>query len=99
VHASDNYPELFQMLAGYLHQDLVSDYGTAAVALQEAIADTPIADRRSAVTQIDTLLMSHRDERSVATAVKQLCDYHPPGDGLSYREWLLEVRTRIGEAD
>ncbi len=99
MNAADAYPDLFQLLGGYLHQDFGSDTGTADEALRQAVVDTPDEGRAAVAAQIDSLLAAHRDERSLAIAVNQLCDYYPPGDGLSYRAWLGEVHACVRRRD
>jgi hypothetical protein len=77
VNAADAYPDLSQLLGGYLHQTFGSDAGTADEALRQAVVDTPDERRVAVAAQIESLLAAHRDERSLAIAVNQLCDYYP----------------------
>jgi hypothetical protein len=95
VSAAEAYPDLFQFLGGYLHQDFDLDGGTADDAVRQAIASTPAEARAAVAAQIDSLMTAHSDERSLEVAVNELCSYHPPGDGLTYRAWLRQVRACV----
>jgi hypothetical protein len=98
VRASDRYPELFQFLGAYLHQDWDLDAATADEAVERAIAETPRNLHPAVEHELDDLLASHPDDRSLRAAVADLCDYLPSGDGMSDREWLMRVRTRLQAA-
>jgi hypothetical protein len=98
VRTSDRYPELFQFLAGYLHQDWGLDAATAAEAVEQAIAGTPRARYATVEHELDDLLASHPDDFSLRAAVADLCEYLPSGDGMSDRDWLMRVRARLQAA-
>ena len=97
--AAEAYPNLLQFLGGHLHQDFDLDFESADEAIQQAIVGSSADCRHAVAREIDALLASHRDEDSLAAGVGELCDYHPPGDGLTYRQWLLNVRARLEGLD
>lgn len=66
--------------------------------MAQAIEGTPGEELCAVATQIDPLLTSRRSDRALKKAVGELCDYYPPGDGVSDREWLLAVQERLRRA-
>ena len=46
LETEENYPELFQFVAAYLHQDWPEDSGTPEAAIDQAIADRDHAHRK-----------------------------------------------------
>ena len=88
-------PDLFQVLGAYLHQDFDLDHGTAGAALDASMAEHPIETLRAALRQLRQHRPDRRDEAGTASFVNSLCDYHPPGDGHSYVEWLDEVEALL----
>ena len=90
-----DFPVLLQLLGGYLHQGFDLDRATAADAVESAVVDLNRDQRTTAAAEIGGLLEDHPDEPSLAAALNRICSYHPPGDGLSYREWLGQLRARL----
>jgi hypothetical protein len=99
VRATEAYPELFRFLGGHLHQDWPEDAASADEAVEQAIAGAPRERLATVADEIDALLRTCRAEQALQDAVVQLCEYHPPGDGLTYREWLRDVRMRLRQGD
>ena len=97
------------MLGAYLHQDWPRDYATAEYALNESVADAS----RERLTSAAAELQTHRpplthalgiagerrdDEEATRRFLNALCDYHPPGDGLTYVAWLDHVQAVLDDA-
>jgi hypothetical protein len=85
-------PNLFQVLGGYLHQDFDLDHGRADDALLAAVAGQPPEQVAAAAAELAAHRPSADDEGASRRFNNELCSYHPPGDGLSYSEWLDRVQ-------
>jgi hypothetical protein len=97
MHASEQYPLSFQFLGGYLHQDFDLDYGSAEAAIEQALADWHDDERLSGVeAELEALL--RLSDVGLQRTVNRICDYHPPGDGLTYRDWVVQVLGRVHAA-
>ena len=96
MSASEQFPDLFQLLGAYLHQDWRTEYPDAPAAVGAAIRDSTPVQRLRAVDQLDLILASTRTEQAAEDLVGQLCDYYPPGDGLTWLGWLSDLRHRLG---
>lgn len=51
IDAQERWPDLYQFLAGYLHQDWPEESGTPEAAVAIAIADHDLGQRQSVVRQ------------------------------------------------
>jgi hypothetical protein len=99
VGASERYPDLAQFFGGYLHQDWAMEYPDAHAAVGAAIAESSPDRLTECRHQLDELLATVETEEEMQPVVNDLTGwgYSPPGDGWSsYRDWLIEVRTRLG---
>jgi hypothetical protein len=96
--ANERCPELFQLLGGWLHQDFDLEYQSAEEALAAAIADASLDRLRGALDELRRSRPSDRDEEATREFANELCWYHPPGDGLTYVEWLDHVEVALGNA-
>ncbi len=96
VTARERYPELFQFLGAYLHQDFPEVHGDADAALAASMRNAS-PERLIAVHAQLTDLLETVDEAAAERAVNELCDYYPPGDGWTYIGWLEEVDRRVRE--
>ena len=93
----EHCPELFQLLGAYLHQDWLIDYATAEEALQTAIAEASEARITAASEELRRQRPQPEDEPASRLFVNALCDYHPPGDGLTYSAWLDHVQRLLDQ--
>lgn len=92
----ERFPETFQLLGAYLHQDFDRDYGTVDEALRVAIVEAD-KDRLRAVGHELRVILAMPDSEDEAV-VRALCYYYPPGDGRSWRGWLESVQTAVTQA-
>ena len=91
---AEPYPTVRQFLGAYLHQDWDIDYPTAAAAVAAAIRDFSSVGDLPAVER-ELAEIDRTDDATVETILGRVCDYHPAGDGLSYREWLSQVLSSV----
>jgi catechol 2,3-dioxygenase-like lactoylglutathione lyase family enzyme len=85
------FPNLFQLLGGYLHQDFDLDHANADAALAAA-AHEDKARAAGAARELDALLASSRDDDGLTRLVERLADgYSPTLDGWRIRAWLEHV--------
>lgn len=90
------FPELEQMLGGYLGQDWPLDYDTWQGAIAAYKKEAGPNAVRQAMSELDALLAHHPDEGELQRIGVALgCDYEPSADGSGYREWLQAVRGSL----
>jgi hypothetical protein len=91
------YPQLWQLLGGYFHQDwdLAGPDWRAVVATYRAESDPQ--DPARAAREIGTLLNATEDDGELERIVYDDfgCDFYLPGAGLTVREWLAAVRRTL----
>ena len=92
-------PELFQMLGAYLHQDFALDYESAEDALRSSVADAGRERLMRAAAELQAHRPPTEDGEATRRFVNELCDYHPPGDGLTYVSWLDHVQRVLAGRD
>lgn len=97
-NASEQCPELFQILGAWLHQDWDLDHSTAEDALQASVSDVSMERLRAALSELEGHRPAPADEEATRRFVNALCEYHPPGDGLTYVAWLDHVELLLREA-
>lgn len=88
------YPGLWQLFAGYFHEDFASYGQTWQEIVQVYVAETSPAARRSAVEEIDQLLEAERSESGLAARLDDLWVAYLP-DPLTPRAWLEAIRDRV----
>jgi len=93
--AYDACRESFRLLGAWLHQDFDLDYPSAEEALRASIADASVERLRTVLLELGTHRPPRSDEEATRAFVNDLCDYHPPGDGLTYVAWLDHVETAV----
>ena len=91
-------PNLFQVLAGYLHQDFNLDYDSAEAALADAVASQGHEQVKRASIELATFRPPSDDESGSRLFANWLCYYHPPADGLTYSAWLDHVQEVLEQA-
>ena len=97
---STAYPDLGQFLGCYFHQDWDADYDTWEEGVQQFMRDATSEEVEATRKQLDHLLSRNRDESRIwRNPLHELyCDYDPTADGISYTEWLCQVRDLLNEA-
>ncbi|MHB0969999.1 MAG: contact-dependent growth inhibition system immunity protein [Thermoanaerobaculia bacterium] len=91
-----DYPQLHQFFGAYFHQDWMLDDATVEEVIERFISENP----RSAIVEtqheLDRLLGAVEDDAALASAVAAMgCEYYPPGDDRTYRDWLTAVASRL----
>jgi hypothetical protein len=90
------FPNLFQVLGGYLHQDFDLEYDSPDEALRDA-ADSQGHDQiAGAIREIDHLLASDIGENDLMRLVERLtAGYSPQLEGWDARGWLRHARELL----
>ena len=91
-------PESHQLLGAWLHQDFDLDFPSAEEALRASIADASVERLRTVLVELEAHRPPRSDEEATRAFANDLCDYHPPGDGLTYVAWLDHVETAVRKA-
>lgn len=83
---------LTRTLGCYLHQDWMMEFASEGEALGMIVRECAPEDVAAAASEIDRLISSATEEQ-LATALMDVgCYYYPPGDGNTYRNWLVHAR-------
>jgi hypothetical protein len=83
---------LTRTLCCYLHQDWTMEFASEGEALGMIVRECAPEDVAAAASEIDGLILPATEEQ-LATALMDVgCYYYPPGDGNTYRNWLVHVR-------
>lgn len=91
---ASEWQALWSLLGGYLHQDFET-YGGAWRAVAAFETDAGAEERAAAAAGIRRLLVND-DEHHLMAATEWLgMDYHPVGDGWTYRSWLSAVAAHL----
>jgi len=95
--AETAYPELFQFLGGYFHQDWALDATTPTEVVRGFLAEAPTEQVAGVVAEVDRLLAGEPSDAALARVVYEElgCDYDPTPDGVSVRDWLRHVRASL----
>lgn len=88
-----NYSNLEQFLGCYFHQDWVDFAASFSEAVSLYLNESPFDDIQKTLMELRDLLS--KDDPELVKAVESMCAYYPPGDGLTYREWLLRVADQL----
>lgn len=82
------------LLAGYLHQDWPDEHGRVRDAVDAFLDELDEPGRSAFIAEVDGVLAVAGDDAVLRATFDDLgSGYHPPGDGLTHREWLEEVRA------
>jgi hypothetical protein len=97
--AFKNLNALGQLLGCYLHQDWLDDYDNYSSALQAVVTSEPKEKIAAGVGEIDALLVRGLPEKDLkAILVEQIgCYFDPSSDGLTYKQWLIRVRSAFSQ--
>ena len=89
-----NYPNLRQMLGGYLHQDWRIEFSSANGAINAFKNQEPQAIILKVCDELNRVIPSIQQMRNPEKFLREelWCDYDPLGDGLTVVAWLQEVR-------
>ncbi|MBN7443420.1 contact-dependent growth inhibition system immunity protein [Mycobacteroides abscessus] len=93
------YPALELLLQAYLHQDFAEIYPDAWTAVDDYLTNEPTRDQLAA--EIARLLEATASNEVLLeeTFYKKLgCEYYPPADGYSVRDWLAALLWRAQNA-
>jgi CdiI immunity protein len=96
--AREDCPALAHLLEAYFHQDWPCDHSDQAAVLREIVAREPPDRLRAAADELTALLARRPSEQELASFLYGVLyvDYLPPADGLSYAQWLEQVRATFG---
>jgi hypothetical protein len=87
---------LKEFLSGYFHQDWTCDHENATSVVEFYLKECSLDEVQEVIEAIDHLLEKNMGEAELRAVVMNLgCYYEVGADGLTYREWLTKVRTRL----
>jgi contact-dependent growth inhibition (CDI) system CdiI-like immunity protein len=98
MSAHESFPNLWQFLGGYFHQDWMHDASDPDDIIKVFVNDSSNDVLASVRTELNKLLnqdLSDADLRELLT--KLGCYVHYPAFGMTAREWLTQVRARLSE--
>jgi len=88
----ERYPALWQLFAGYFHQDWSLDDPTADDVLRRYVRDEPPDAVRRARRDLEDVLQRWSSEHELEGVADRLGSYYrPAGDALTTRDWLAHV--------
>jgi hypothetical protein len=90
------FPNLFQVLGGYLNQDFDLDFDSPDAALRAAADEQGDEQVAGAIREIEDLLASELGDDELMRLVERLtAGYSPELEGWSARPWLRHVRDLL----
>lgn len=89
------FPELNQLIGGYFHQDFSYEYSSYREALEDYLRGNPQDDLRQAREEILQLLAMAESDQELGRAVAALGMSVSPPDGVSLRQWLVDIAHAI----
>ena len=95
--ADSEYPALFQLFGGYLHQDWRTEYSSADAAIDSFKQDAPIDAVHDALVELDRLLELQLDDSAMSRVLIDgfECSYQPQLDGTDAVSWVQHVRDLL----
>lgn len=93
----EQFPNLFQLLGGYFHQDWCCDDPDAEAVLRRFMNDATPGDVQAVVDDIDRLLGGNLTDDQLKRIVGFGCYYYydPTADGMSHTEWFRWVQNQL----
>lgn len=95
-----NLENIKELLSSYFHQDWRDEYENETLAIQAIIAMEPIEQIALAISEIEEVISLNMDDESLKkfTMINLGCYFNPEIKGLTYDEWLLEIRDAFKSA-
>ena len=98
MSARETFPNLRQFLGGYFHQDWMHDASDPDGVIKLFVGDSKKDALAGVRSELTKLLNQERSDAELQALLTELgCYVHYPALGVSAREWLTGVRTRIAE--
>lgn len=99
AQADRDFPALYQLLAGFFHQDWRDEVDSADAVVRSFISEAPPDAVSAARGDLDRLLGMGLDDASLTRVLADGfgCDYVPETDGATPARWLSHVRTMLGD--
>ncbi|MGW3031265.1 contact-dependent growth inhibition system immunity protein [Streptomyces sp. NPDC001178] len=89
------FPELRHLLAAHFHQDFSRFYSSHGKALEDYLDGNPVDDLAEATREIDSFLSLIDSDSELNRAAQILGLMVYPPDGLSLRQWLIDMQGAI----
>jgi hypothetical protein len=84
------------LLGAYFHQGWIEEFGYSDIAVDKFVSANP-SGLRDCLRELDVLLLS-LDSELDGVLDRFLCNYWPQADGITPRDWFLELRDRFTAA-
>lgn len=90
----DKFTVLEQLLGSYFHQDWPLEHDSYRGVVDEMCASEPVLIIQAAVAELTSLLEKFPTEDNLRqNLVNEIgCYFEPNSEGLTYREWLEQVK-------
>ncbi|MFE2964283.1 contact-dependent growth inhibition system immunity protein [Streptomyces sp. NPDC059340] len=89
------FPALSHLLTSYFHQDFSLEYASHAEAIDDYLSAEAPEDHRAAVHDIDGILAVNPTDDELKEAARVLGLREPPPEGVSLRQWLMDIEGII----
>ncbi len=86
-----------RQLGGYLHQDWPLDHADAESAVRAFVADRSPDEVAEALAEVEHLRTTQGDDE-LTNVLTSVIDYWPPGDGLTFRQWIDQLVNLLRES-
>lgn len=92
------FPNAFQFLGGYFHQEYPVDSGNPDGALERFIADSPPETRLFVALELRRLLIQFQGKALARVIFELGCDYRPEANGTTTADWLHNVACKLEDS-
>jgi hypothetical protein len=89
---------LEELLGSYLHMDWSEEHSDVWSAIDDFMTDNP-SMAPELVTEAQSMLDTHDEEQLAQWVGARTTGYYPPGDGMTYHQWLERLRDRAKSFD
>lgn len=90
------FPALAHLCGAYFHQDWMVDDPDLVSVIRRFRGEHSRRKLRATVGDIESLLVIGLDEQALQSLLESLgCAYDPGRDGLTYQDWLCQVRDQL----
>ncbi|WP_048438935.1 contact-dependent growth inhibition system immunity protein [Caenimonas sp. SL110] len=93
---STTFPNLEELIGGYFHQDWADDATSSVGVLDRYLSEWPLEDVPKVQAEL-AVVLQQSDEEIPRTLSALGNSFDPACEGVSYRQWLDQIRTRLAE--
>jgi len=99
--SSTDYPDLEQFLGCHFHQDWDLDFDNWVAGVSQFLSNWPPQFVLAVRKELNRLLARGLEDQELGRLLlcELGCYYDPTPDGISYTEWLCQIRDQLEKAD